>query len=173
MRVAVGSRNPVKVAAVETILEESGATVTPVSVDSGVAEQPTSVAETLAGARNRARRALASAGGDVGVGIEGGVARFDDVDGLFLIMWAAATDGDRLECGSGPSLRLPETVADRIDAGEELGPVMDDLLGTDGIAENEGAAGALTGGLTDRQRALEQAVACAVGPFEIDHYSGT
>jgi len=41
---------------------------------------------------------------------------------------------------------------------------MDDLLGTEGVAESNGAAGALTAGLTDRTRALGQAVASLVRP---------
>jgi inosine/xanthosine triphosphatase len=166
MHVAVGSRNPVKRAAVETALPD--ATVEAVGVDSGVAEQPFGLAETVAGAENRARRARD--GHDLGVGIEGGVARLADLDGLWLVMWAAATDGERWGRGSGPSLRLPDGIATRLDAGEELGPVMDDVLGTEDVAKNEGAAGALTGGITDRESALREAVAGALGPFVTAQY---
>ena len=171
MRVAVGSTNPVKVDAVERRLERFDPTVTAVDVDSGVPEQPWSVAETVEGAENRARRALESVdGADYGVGLEGGVARLDGVPGVSLIMWAAVTDGERLERGGGPTLRLPDRVAGRLEDGAELGPVMDDVLGTEGIAETRGAAGALTDGLTDRTSALGEAVACAFGPFRVDHY---
>ncbi|ADD06358.1 putative non-canonical purine NTP phosphatase [Natrialba magadii ATCC 43099] len=188
MEIAVGSTNPVKVDAVERTLESHALlepTVTPVAVDSGVPEQPWSVAETSTGARNRARRAYeagafdrtdegateeVTVAPDYAVGLEGGVARFDGVDGLSLIMWAAVTDGDRLEVGSGPSLRLPDEVACRLENGEELGPVMDDVLDTTGIAETNGAAGVLTDGLTDRTRALGAGVACAFGPFLTAYY---
>lgn len=54
--------------------------------------------------------------------------------------------------------------------GEELGPVLDDVLGTDDVAENQGAAGALTGGVMDREGALREVVAGALGPFLTDHY---
>ncbi|WP_255196895.1 inosine/xanthosine triphosphatase [Halorarius litoreus] len=166
MHVAVGSRNPVKVAAVEAALPE--AEVEAVGVESGVAEQPFGLAETVTGAENRARRALP--GYALAVGIEGGVARLDAVEGLWLVMWAAATDGDRWGRGGGPSLRLPDGIATRIEAGEELGPVMDDVLGTEDVAKKQGAAGALTGTLTDRETALREAVAGALGPFVTDHY---
>lgn len=166
MHVAVGSRNPVKVAAVETALPD--ARVEAVGVDSGVHEQPFGLAETVAGAETRARRARDDH--DLGVGIEGGVARLADLDGLWLVMWAAATDGDRWGRGGGPTLRLPDDIAARVDAGEELGPVMDDTLGTENVAENEGAAGALTDGITDRESALREAVAGALGPFLTAHY---
>ena len=74
MRVVVGSENPVKVAAAErAVPDRFDATVAGVAVDSGVAEQPRRRADTITGARNRAAVAL-DTGGDLGVGIEGGVA---------------------------------------------------------------------------------------------------
>jgi len=170
MKFAVGSTNPVKIDAVERTLERYEPTVIAVDVDSGVSEQPWSIEETVTGAENRARRAFAAANTDYGVGLEGGVARLEGIPGLSLIMWGAVTDGDRMERGSGPALRLPDGVAERVEAGAELGPVMDDLLGTDGLAETEGAAGALTAGLTDRPQALGEAVACSIGPFLTEYY---
>jgi inosine/xanthosine triphosphatase len=166
MHVAVGSGNPVKVEAVERACPD--ATVASVPVASGVAEQPDGLAETVAGAETRAERALE--GYDLGVGIEGGVARLPALDGLWLVMWAAATDGERWGRGGGPSLRLPDGIAARVDAGAELGPVMDDVLGENDVARNQGAAGALTGGTLDREGALRAAVAGALGPFVTDHY---
>lgn len=171
LRLAVGTTNPAKVEAVERTLDEYEPTTIPVPVDSGVAEQPRSVAETVEGAENRARRALeATEKADLGVGLEGGVAHLEMTPGLSLIMWAAVTDGETRYRASGPSIQLPETVATRVRAGEELGPVMDELLGMEGLAEDEGAIGVLTGGLTDRTRALGEAIACAAGPFLTDHY---
>ncbi|MFP9062105.1 inosine/xanthosine triphosphatase [Natrialbaceae archaeon A-chndr2] len=168
MKFVVGSQNPVKAAAVETALERYQPTIRSVAVDSGVSEQPSTVEETISGAKTRAKRALAAEKGDYGVGLEGGVARFDGE--LYLIMWAAITDGERIGCGSGPSLRLPEVVSAQLEAGRELGPVVDDLLGTDDIARAGGAAGAFTDGLIDREEALAGAVACAFGPFVTNEY---
>jgi inosine/xanthosine triphosphatase len=168
VRVAVGSANPVKLAATERALAPTrAARVEAVPVDSGVSEQPTGHEETRHGARRRAERALP--GYDLGVGIEGGVA--EEYGGLWLVMWAAVTDGERWGWGSGPSLVLPGRIADRVRDGEELGPVMDDVLGEDGVARNQGAAGALTGGSIDREAALASAVAGALGPFVTEHYS--
>lgn len=186
MRVAVGSGNPVKVAATEAAFEAMvGATVEPVAVDPGVPEQPFGHEETIRGAANRARRALDAGTYDLGVGIEGGVtdvrvagdgpdgaggAPDDLADGLFLVMWAAVADGTRVELGAGPAIRLPGAVAERVRDGEELAPVVEDLFDLEDVAENEGAAGVLTGGLLDRQRALEDALAGALGPFVTDRY---
>lgn len=171
MDVAVGSANPVKVRATERVLESTDATVAGIDVDSGVSEQPVSEAETIRGARIRAERALGAGDYDVGVGIEGGVASVDGQRDRFLTMWAVVTDGDRVGRGAGPRLALPVVVARRIEDGEELGPVMDDLLGTANIATREGAAGALTGGRITRESSLAHAVAGAFGPFLTDQYT--
>lgn len=175
MRVGVGSGNPVKRRAVERVVSDHdglpGVTsVEAVSVPSGVDDQPRGHRETIEGAENRAAAVLDTGEYDLGIGIEGGVARFDGVDGLFLVMWAAVDDGSRVGRGSGPSLRLPDRVASRIDDGAELGPVMDELLDTTGIARRGGAAGALTEGRVDRTDALAAAVAGAFGPFVSDLY---
>lgn len=168
MQVGLGSRNPVKVSATERAL--SDAAVDPLSVDSGVSEQPTGHAETARGAVTRAERAFAAGDYDLGVGIEGGVARLDAAEGRWLVMWAAATDGEQVGRGAGPSLRLPDAIAERVEAGEELGPVMDDVLGEDDVARRQGAAGALSGGVIDRESALRHALGGALGPFLTDHY---
>jgi len=170
MDVTVGSTNPVKVRAVERALAGREADVSSAGVESGVPKQPRSRAETIEGADNRARRALATTDADLGVGIEGGVTNVEAVDGLFLIMWASVTDGTRVERGGGPSIRLPDAIADRIHAGEELGPVLDDVLDTSGVATEQGAAGVLTDDIVDRESSLVHAVAGALGPFVAGQY---
>ncbi|WP_424014471.1 DUF84 family protein [Halorubrum xinjiangense] len=186
LRVGVGSGNPVKRRAVELALgsaadddlpsDPTGVAIESIPVDSGVSEQPTGHAETIAGAENRAAAVLdaeprdSEPAYDLGVGVEGGVAAFDGADGRYLIMWAAVTDGDRVGRGAGPSLALPADVAARIDDGEELGPVMDDLLDTEGVAKRGGAAGALTNGRVDRAEALAAGVSGALGPFVTELY---
>jgi len=170
MHVAVGSENPVKRSATERVLGERADTVESIRVDPGVPEQPRGHDRTMAGAENRAVGAMAATDAHLGVGLEGGVAEFEGADGLFLVMWAAVTDGDRLGTGAGPSIRLPESVAARVADGEELGPVLDDLLDTSGIATREGAAGVFTDDIIDRESALVHALASALGPFVTDHY---
>jgi inosine/xanthosine triphosphatase len=175
MHVGVGSGNPVKRRAVESVLEAtdafgSDATVEAVPVESGVSEQPVGHDETVRGAETRAANVLEAGEYDLGVGIEGGVARFEGASGLFLVMWAAVDDGETTGLGSGPSLRLPDSIAARVESGEELGPVMDDVLGESDVAKRQGAAGALTGGSLDRRSALAAAVSGALGPFVTDHY---
>jgi len=93
-----------------------------------------------------------------------------DADDLFLVMWAAVTDGERRGVGAGPSLLLPESIAARVRDGEELGPVMDDILGESNVARKQGAAGAFTDGRLSRTDALDAAVTAAASPFLSDLY---
>lgn len=161
----VGSQNPVKRRAVQSAVTDYDVSVESVPVDSGVADQPWGRAETIDGAKQRAHNALATGEGTHGVGLEGGVRSFDDVDGLYLIMWAAVTDGDRTELGAGPQLRLPNGVAAPIRAGRELGPVLAEIVGRPRLKEQDGAAGVLSDGIITRSSALEHAVATPLGRF--------
>ncbi|MFD1513510.1 DUF84 family protein [Halomarina rubra] len=172
MHVVVGSGNPVKRRAVESVVARAW-TVEGVSVPSDVAEQPRGHEETRTGAENRARAAYATSDDPesrLGVGIEGGVARVEGCSGLFLVNWAAATDGDRLSRATGPSFPLPDHVARRVGGGEELGPVMDDELGESDVKKRQGAAGVFTAGMVDRTASLSTGVAAALGPFVSEQY---
>ncbi|MFB6089579.1 MAG: inosine/xanthosine triphosphatase, partial [Halobellus sp.] len=175
MRIGVGSGNPVKRDATARVFPD--ATVVAEPVPSGVSEQPTGRAETRRGAGNRAAAVLDPDDYDLGVGIEGGVAGVGqggvtedgaDDEPALLVMWAVVSDGDRRGVGAGPSLPLPASIAERVRAGEELGPVMDDVLGESDVAKRQGAAGAFTGGAMTRTDALASAVTAAASPFLSD-----
>jgi Uncharacterized conserved protein len=161
--VVVGSTNPVKIAAVQRVFPH--ASVLPRPADSGVSPQPRSVSETVAGARTRARAAFAGQSTDLGVGIEGGVAPLSLDAGWQLIMWAAVTDGDRLQLGMGPGLTLPARIAAPVADGVELGLVMDTLADATDTARGDGAMGLLTAGQLTRTDALAGAVATAAAPW--------
>lgn len=173
MLVAVGSTNPAKLDAVrEAILRVwPQAQVQGVGVDSGVSEMPMSDAECLAGARNRARAARETLAASVGVGLEGGVQREGDM--LLLVGWAAVCAADGREGVAGTArLPLPALIAERVIAGEELGPVMDDLLGEHKSNHRGGAVGALTAGLVLRADAFAMAVSYALAPFVAGEFYG-
>jgi len=164
--IAVGSTNPVKVTAVETIISRiwPQATIIPLNVPTGVSEMPMSDGECIAGARNRARAACRLATADMGIGLEGGAHRSGD--SLYLVGWAVAVSPDGREgIGGSGRLPLPPVIARRLLAGEELGPVMDELLGEANVKQKGGAIGALTAGLIPRPQALAVAVAYALAPF--------
>ena len=165
--IAVGSTNPVKIAAARAVLGAlaPSATIDGIAVASTVPDQPVGDDETIRGAIARARAALAATGADLGVGSEGGVV--EDADGgMRTCAWAAIVDA-RGHTGVGGSLAmaLPPRVAEMIRAGIELGHAMDALVGAHDTKRGAGAVGILTAGLVDRQRAYEVLVTYAVARF--------
>jgi inosine/xanthosine triphosphatase len=164
--IAVGSLNPVKIKAVEGafLRQWPGASVVGAEVDTGVSAMPMSDEECLTGARNRANLARDVNDSDFGVGLEGGVNQ--EAAGLMLLGWVVIVHRDGTESVSCTSkIPLPKMLADRILAGEELGPVMDDVLNATGTAKKGGASGALTAGLVMRQDKFEMSVAYGLAPF--------
>lgn len=166
MKIAVGSTNPVKIAAVRSVVERiwPEAQVEGVAVPSGVSEMPMSEAETIIGAQNRAKAARQQLTADLGIGLEGGL--HEEPFGWALQGWVAVVAGNgRSGLGSGTTLPLPSHIVQRVLAGEELGHVMDDLLGEENVKQKGGAIGALTGGLIMRQDAFTHSVIYALSPF--------
>ncbi|HID54440.1 MAG TPA: inosine/xanthosine triphosphatase [Anaerolineae bacterium] len=166
MKIAVGTLNPVKIAAVTSMFQRvwPEAEIIPVAVPSGVSAMPMTDAETIAGARNRAIAARAALDADFGVGLEGGV--HPEPFGLALQGWVAVVNGDGREgIGGAARIPLPEHIAQRVRRGEELGRVMDDVLGDHNTKQKGGAVGALTNGLVMRQETFALAVAYALAPF--------
>lgn len=166
MRIAVGSTNPVKVAAVRAMALRRwpDAEIIAVAAPSGVTAMPLSDAESLTGARNRAIAAREQAAADLGIGLEGGVN--PEPIGLVLHGWVVVVDGNGREgIGGAGRLPLPPAIAWCVLRGEELGPVMDDILGETEVRQKGGAVGALTAGLVMRQEAFALGVAYALSPF--------
>lgn len=165
--VAVGSANPVKLAAARAVLARVApdAVVTGVAVPSGVPAQPWGDDETRRGARTRATGARARAGAELGIGFEGGVVA--EADGsLRSCAWAAVVGADGVEgIGGSLAMPLPAAVARRLRAGEELGHAIDGLTGESGTKHRGGAVAVLTAGLVDRQRAYEVILSYALARF--------
>ena len=159
VRVAAGSLNPAKRAAVERAAHAffPDATVEAAGVPSGVPDQPWGDDETARGARERATRARAACDADYGVGVESGVAEGPG-GRLYVVAWAAAVDrAGRAAYGASERFALPEPIAAALRAGSagvELGPVIDALVGEPGLARREGAVSVLTGGRRDRTEML-------------------
>lgn len=164
--VAVGSGNPVKLAAAAAVVAAyfPGVRVAPQVVASGVPDQPFGDDETIAGARERARRAREAADADLGVGLEGGVV--DGPDGMRTCAWCVVVHRDGREgVGGSLAMPLPDGVAAMIRAGEELGYAMDRFADERGTKHGKGAVGILTAGRIDRQGAYEVLVTYALAPF--------
>lgn len=165
--VAVGSSNPVKLAAVRAVFARAmpEAEVRAVEVASGVPEQPVGDEMTIAGARTRAEAARAALDAEFGAGIEGGVVENGD-GSLRTCAWAVLVSRDgRSGTGGSLAMPLPPRVADAVRAGLELGHAIDQLTGARDTKRGAGAVGVLTAGLVDRRAAYEVLVTYALAPF--------
>ncbi|MBI4163718.1 MAG: inosine/xanthosine triphosphatase [Candidatus Aenigmarchaeota archaeon] len=166
MKIAIGSKNPVKVAAVTDGLKEAFPKAEFVSVDvkSGVSSQPVGDDETVKGATNRATEALKKIGADLGVGLEGGVE--ETKHGMMATVWCAIIDvKGNIGLGGGLHIHIPEVVAKKIRNGVELGKAMDELTNRKDTKHQEGALGILTKGLIDRKTGYESLVRLAAAKF--------
>ncbi len=166
MKIAIGSKNPVKFAAVRDGLIEAFpyAEFVAVEVSSGVREQPVGDEETTKGAINRAQNALKAAGADMGVGLEGGVKETEH--GMMGTVWVAIADKyGKVSLGGGLNFHIPWEVERKIKQGSELGKAMDELVKQENTKHKEGAIGILTGGLIDRKKAYESLVRLATTKF--------
>ncbi len=174
MRIAVGSKNPLKLSSARNVLErvQPGAEFMAVGVDSGVSHTPLTNEETIAGARQRARVAREATGSDWGIGLEGGMTR---VAGYwFTCVWCVIRDGGGETVGGGVHFQLPERVVRMIlHDGKEMGPAMDALTGVAQSKRKMGAEGILTGGLIDREKTFENAVIYALAPRISEAYYRT
>lgn len=168
MNIAVGTLNPVKLTAVDVActqaFPERTLTVQGVAVPTGVNEMPRTLDECVAGAHNRAVAARQTLDAALGLGLEGGVEQTPF--GLFLVGWVVVVDAHGREgFGSSGRVRLPDSIARKIMAGEELGPLMDALVGREKTNHQEGAIGILTAGQVVRQEMFVTAVLLALAPF--------
>lgn len=163
MKIFVGSTNQAKINAVKKAIlpHLSDAVIVPVSVSTGVNEQPKTDAETRAGAKNRAQAAvklgLSTSSQPpkesvLGIGLEGGI--YEDQEGMWSTVWVcvATATGEVFE-SNGARIRLPEIIAEEIRNGGEMGPVVDQLLqehGHQSVRQNHGMIGVVTNNFTDR-----------------------
>jgi len=165
-KVAVGSSNPAKIAAVRRAMARLApdAAIIAIDVPSSVRAQPWGERETRRGAIERARAAIAAADAEIGIGLEGGV--IDDGAGLELVSWVAVVDRDgRVGLASGLRFMLPSVTAEKLRDGGELGDVMDELFNTTQSKKATGAVGLLTDGFVTRSDAFADLVAMACARF--------
>lgn len=166
MKIAVGSRNPVKIAAVRNVLLKiyPGAEIIPVEVDSKVSPHPLGDAEAIAGARERAKQARKITKAAWGVGLEGATT---DIAGKHMTSgWAAVFDGRQFYIGGGGHLLLPPAVDYKIRReNKELGTAIDELTGGENTKQKMGAIGILTKGLSNRRKAYEYILIYALAPL--------
>lgn len=168
MQIVIASTNPVKVNAVKTAFSQLFPDRTlqfhAMSSQSGVAEQPMSMAETEQGAFNRVQfcqQQLPNA--DFYLAIEAGIERFDY--GAATCAYVVISDKVRFAVGRSAELPIPDCVYKQLSPEMELGTVMDQLFQTENIKQKGGAMSLLTNGNASRESVYVQAVILAMAPF--------
>jgi len=168
LKVVVGSKNPVKVNAVRNALAayfpQHDVQAQGIAAPSNVSEQPMTSKETRDGAVNRLRYCQSNQPhADFYAAIEGGVDNFED--GAATFAYLAVADREQLSVGRSANMPIPQSVYQALEAGEELGPLMDKLFNTTNIKQKGGAIGLLTNGLETRESNYTQALHLAIAPL--------
>lgn len=173
MHIFVGSTNPVKINAAITAASEQwpDVGVEGIKVGTGVDEQPRTDQETKQGALNRAKAVLQLGlkknieGEILGMGLEGGIE--DDGTEMWTTVWVAVVDTEgNVGLAAGSRFLVPDEIAKRIRAGEEMGPVTAAVLKEENptrIKTNEGLVGIVTGGFIDRTEEYANVAKLALG----------
>jgi inosine/xanthosine triphosphatase len=168
MRVHLGSTNAAKMEALKEVLalypKFADAEVVGVEVDSGVAEQPMNLGETIDGAIHRAKSAFN--GSDLSIGIEGGLLEVPQTaSGVAKLEACAVYDGKEIGLGFSCAYVVPEdlhriVVEQHVDMSEALkiaGYTNHPKIGTAG-----GGIGLLTDGRMVRKDMCKQALITAL-----------
>lgn len=171
MRVAVGSLNQIKIDAVtEAVAAVFGreATIEAVRAETGVAQQPWSDRQTLAGAEARARICRQRSQVDIGVGIEAGLIELADgsiesVSWIVALGQVAATQAVLRGQSRAASYLLPVELARLVRGGASLGEATRQVF--TGVSPESGTVGPLTAGRFDRRGHYTAAVQLALIPF--------
>lgn len=172
MKLNVGSKNPVKVQAVEEATKNydmlKGAQVVPVEVLSEVDDQPKSIEETIKGAMNRAKSAFKEC--DYSFGLESGLMKVPSAKSEYMNVSACAIfDGDEFHLGLSSAFEYPREVTRLV---FEEGLDINQAFMKAGLSDNpklgsfEGAIGLLTKGRLPRMEYEKQAVVMALVHLE-------
>lgn len=184
--VAVGSTRPPKLSAVRKAMQAIGELLSPgaqfevagFDVESGVGHTPSTRAELMQGAHQRAEALAHIARAKrmnccYFVGLEGGLEVIELSAGrergkqrVFLESWAYVSDGVRGHYGCSGSVELPsELTHEVLHNGVELGVAIDRFAGAVGVRDAQGAWGVLSRNLISREDAFRVAVIAAFAPF--------
>ncbi|MCT2535026.1 DUF84 family protein [Aquibacillus koreensis] len=165
MIIYIGSKNPTKIKAVENIFSEFE--VKAVEAASNVSPQPFTDQETLIGAVNRAKECAAKAEGVIGIGLEGGVMKLGEK--MLLCNWGALVDETgEVYVASGARIPLPREITEQLEAGKELGEVMDLFTKKTNVRKHEGAIGIFTKGYVGREAMFTHVMELLRGQYEFN-----
>lgn len=177
LKVAVGSKNPVKVNATTQglirAINSDNVTVESSAFDviSDVSDQPMTDEETKRGASNRAinayeayRNANDDQSPNLSIGLEGGIS-IDARNFMECFAYVCIYDGSKFGYGKSSTFQLPNAIRDLVVGGLELGDADDAVFGSSNSKQSGGTVGHLTNGIIDRTDYYIQPVVLAYIPF--------
>ena len=169
MRIIDASSNLVKLQAVrhgfERMFPRQEFQIEELAGVQGNSNQPKSDLDTLNDASERAERAAQLIPqADFWVGVEGGIE--DQGLQMSTFAWIVVMSKDRVGKGRTGAFYLPQTDADLVRQGKELGEADDIVFGRSNSKRANGAIGILTGDVVDRTQLYEQGVILALIPFK-------
>ena len=169
MKISVGSQNKVKIEAVKEILMDyphlSHAEISSISTESGVANQPKSLEETMQGAMNRAKAAWRDC--DYSIGLESGLMYVPmSKTGYMDVCVCAIYDGKEFHFGLSSAWEFPDKrILDwMLEGGLDMSQAINKagLTSNPNIGSEEGAIGIFTKGRMDRKEYTKQALRTAL-----------
>lgn len=169
MKIIIGSKNQAKVHAIAEILLEyphlASADISNAETESGVANQPKSLEETVQGAKNRAKGVFKEC--DYSIGIESGLMHVPgSKSGYMDVCVCAIYDGKEFHIGLSSAWEFPDVSTTNLMIKEGLD--MSQAINRAGMTKNpligsaEGAIGILTKGRMSRKEYTKQALRTAL-----------
>lgn len=168
--VALGSRNPAKVQGASKAFRRLRRRVRVVGVElsGATVPQPFGLRETVKAALRRAELALErSPSAALGLGVEAGLVKCPLIPAGFMDQHVALIldRGGGVTVGGSSSFEYPsKVVVNTLGEGVEVGKVVEELSGIEGIGRKKGAIGFLSHGVVNRAQLVEQAVLMAMIP---------
>lgn len=169
MKIIIATANKAKIQAVQEVFEKvfNEVAIVGEKFDSKVAEQPLSEDEGIQGALNRASSAQEKfPKADYYIGLEGYV----DTNNFGMFLGGAVVILDNrgnFGIGLSAKMQLPKVLKEKIEQGEELGPLMKKLMNDQHgkIRQFDGTNGILSKGLYNRVDEFKDATKCALSRF--------
>lgn len=167
MKIVLGTTSELKIRATKTALLKLGvdAEVVGLKTDSSVSDQPFGMEEILEGAANRAKKALSEAQADLGIGIENGIIKIDELERWAEVPAVVAVSSDGTKSFSlGVTYPLPDWAVEDIKKNNsELGFIIQKL---DPRSEKDPIK-YFSADTIKREETLSEAIVCAL--IEIFH----
>ena len=174
-KIAIGTLNKAKIEAAKRVFDSvwPGCEFVSQEINSEVSGQPSSAPEAILGATNRAQNVFSYfPEADYFIGLEGYVENIGH--DMFLGGCAVIISRDhKIGKGFSALAQIPDLMAEKINAGQELGPLARELFSDEDnlIRQTIGTNGVLTKKLYTRVDEFEDAIRCALARFvSPEHY---